>query len=490
MVPEVILDGSRLTPAQLSSVAEGAIVRLDPDARRRMGDNYRWYVEQQPTDAVADKWSWIGPGELPPQPSLAFIRGHCTGVGDPLPQPWVRAVMAARANVLAGGHSGVRPEAVDVLLNMLEAGIIPVVPSQGSVGAAGSAALAHIAEVACGAGGHAWVDGHRQPGPDAMAGLRCLQPTSKEALSLLNGSTLGTALSALAMDQARWLLSSAEAACALSMEAFRADSRCVAASAMEVRRHPGAVQVAERLRAYLDGSGRVSPGRQPDPFSLRCAPTVLGAVTDALDHVESVIERELNAAVDNPLVFPGEGVIEAGNFHGAPVSMATDHLRVAMTQVASISERRTYRLTYGSLSGLPSFLVQDSGVNSGLMLAQYTAASLVSECKGLAHPAAVDSIPTVQHNEDHVSMGPISARAALELLDVVSDVLGIELMCAAQAIDLRPPAPLGSGSQKVYDAVRRQVTQWGDDRVLHPDLDAMGASVRRGVFSKILESGS
>lgn len=485
---EVVLDGSSLTAEALARVAEGAPVRLCEDARARMSAHHAWYIAQQPTDAVADKWTWMGAGELPSRPSLAFIRGHCTGTGEPLPEPWVRAVMAARANVLASGHSGVRPEAVDVLLRMLAEDVIPVVPAQGSVGAAGSASLAHIAEVACGIGGRAWVGGVEVPAAEAMARVAPLDPTSKEALSLLNGSTVGTALSALALHRAQGLLTSAEAACALSMEAFRADSRCIAAAAMEARRHPGAVQVAERLRAYLEGSGRVSPAREPDPFSLRCAPTVLGAVVDALDHVQTVIERELNASVDNPLVFPDSGIIEAGNFHGAPVSMATDHLRVAMTQVASISERRTYRLTYGSLSGLPSFLVTDSGVNSGLMLAQYTAASLVSECKGLAHPAAVDSIPTVQHNEDHVSMGPISGRSALELLDIVADVLGIELMCAAQAIDLRPPAPLGAGSEAVYRRVRERVERWTDDRVIHPDLKAIGQAVRGGVFEGLLDA--
>jgi histidine ammonia-lyase len=450
-------------------------------------------------DVVRQKTEWLGGGGSSEDRIRTFIEGHCAGVGDPMPQSWVRALMATRANTLAGGHSGVRPAAVDVLLSMLYADVIPVVPLQGSVGAAGNVALAHVARVACGFGGEAWRRGRRLPADKAMKGLPKLRPTEKEALSLINGSALGTALASLAVFDARRLMFSAESACALSMEVVRADSDCLSELALDARRHPGVAQCGERLRRLVSGSELVTPQRKPDPFSIRCAPVVFGAAWDALHHVEEVVTRELNAAVDNPLVFPAIEVVEVGNFHGAPVAMAMDHLKVVLTQVASMAERRIYRLTYGALSGLPSFLLPDSGVNSGLMLAQYTAASLVSECKGLAHPASVDSIPTVQHHEDHISMAPVAARGALEIVDLLSDVLAIELMCGAQGLDFHlsgegvdddgqrievPPRAAGVGSAEIHKRVRRHVARWIDDRVLHTDLRALGLAVRQGEFAE------
>lgn len=502
---EIAIDGESLDAAALSRIAAGHVGWLTDGARVRMDVGARWYDLRTDIDVVRQKTAWMeasGDDEAVSSteevPVQGFIEGHCAGVGEPLPPDQVRAIMAARANTLAVGLSGVRSEAVDVLLAMLYADVIPVVPSQGPVGAAGSTALAHIARVACGYGGEAWRRGVRKPADQAMKGLPVLEPTEKEALSLINGSTVGTALAALAVTRARRLVHAAEAACALTMEAVRADLRALSPLALDARRHPGAAAAGKRLRAFVDGSELVTTRRDPDSFSIRCAPTVFGAVWDALDHIEVVVNRELNAAGDNPLVFPAIEVIEAGNFHGAPVAMAMDHLRIALTHVATMSERRTYRLTYGDLSGLPSFLLPDSGVNSGLMLAQYTAASLVSECKGLAHPASVDTVPTVQHHEDHVSMAPIAARAAHEVLDILSDVIAIELLCAAQGLDFRiageavddagqpvrdTPLQPGAGSRSVHDRVRQSVARWTDDRVLHTDLEALGDAVRQGVFS-------
>jgi histidine ammonia-lyase len=241
----------------------------------------------------------------------------------------------------------------------------------------------------------------------------------------------------------------------------------------------------------------VTAQRSPDSFSVRCAPLVLGAARDALSYVEETVVRDLNAPNDNPLVFEDEGVVETGHFHAAAVGLAMDHLKAALTQVASISERRIFRLTYGRLSGLPSFLVPGSGVNSGLMLAQYTAASVLSEAKALCMPASIDSIPTVQHQEDHVSMGPVAARSALEVVDRVMDVLAIELLCGAQGlefrlagktvgpdgalIDVEPQEP-GAGTRAIFDRVRRHVKRWDDDQVLHTDLSALGTAVRAGEF--------
>lgn len=494
----VELDGSSLTVEALSRIAAGEPARLAEGARAQMTASAAWLAASGQGQVVRRKWTWIGAGEAPSEDVIrTFLEGHCAGMGDPLDRETVRALMAARANVLAKGLSGCRPEAVDTLLAMLEHDVIPWVPSQGATGAAGSPALAHIARVACGFGGRAWRNGVLLDGREAMRGLPVLLPTEKEALSLINGSTLTTALGALACTRARRVFRAAVAACALSFEVVRADAHCLAHEAHVARGQPGAVTVARQLRALVADSDLVTMRREPDSFSIRCAPAVLGAARDAIRYACQVVETELNAAVDNPLVLPDIGLVEAGNFHGAPVALVMDHLKAALTTVASIAERRIFRLTYAQLSGLPSFLLPNSGVNSGLMLAQYTAASLVSECKQLSHPASVDSIPTVQHHEDHVSMGPIAARGALHVVDLLADVVAIELLCAAQGLDFRiqgegvdpdgvpvitEPSRPGRGSALVHARVRERVSRWLDDRVMHPDLVVLGEAVRSGVF--------
>jgi histidine ammonia-lyase len=497
------LDGRTLDPARLARIADGEPARLSVDARARMDASALWYEARGGAGILRQKWAWVGGGEAPTDTAelvRRFVIGHCAGVGAPLPREAVRATMAARINVLATGLTGCRAVCADALLAMLAADVVPQVPSQGSVGAAGDLApLAHILRVACGLGGHAWRAGVLLPAAEAMAGLSPMQPNEKDALALINGATLTAALAALACFRSRRLLEAAEAACALSFEVVRADTGCLSIPAMQARHHPGPVGVARRVAAALEGSELSGAGRQADPFSIRCAPAVIGAAWDALAYVEGVVTRELNGACDNPLVFEASReVVEAGNFHGAPVALAMDHLKVALTQVASIAERRVFRLTYGQLSGLPSFLVPGTGLNSGLMLAQYTAASLVSECKGLSHPASVDSIPTVQHHEDHVSMGPIAARGALAIADMLADVLAIELLCAAQGLDFHlageaidaegrqvrvPPLRCGAGTRVTFERVRRLVTRWTDDRVMHPDLVILGGAVRDGRFS-------
>ena len=495
------LDGHTLTPEGVEAVAQGrARVVHGDESRALMRAGAEWYARKGEADILRSKWDWLIGGE-PPADSAEVVRlfvvGHCAGVGEPLPVEEVRALMLARANVLAAGWSGVRPEVVDRLLALLERGWPPVVPGQGAVGAAGSIQLAHVAHVALGFGGELVIDGVREPAPPRIATLPPLVPTEKEALSLINGSSFTTALGALAVARSRRVLRAAEAACALSMEVVRADAHALAARPAEVRNHPGIAAASRRLRELVTGSELVTEQRLPDSFSVRCAPTVLGAARDALDHIELTVVRELNGVGDNPMVFPGHGVVEGGHFHAAPVALVMDFLKVAMVQVASIAERRVFRLTYGRLSGLPSFLVQGSGVNSGLMLAQYTAASVLSEAKGLSMPASIDCIPTVQHQEDHVPMGPIAARSALEVIDRVADVVAIELLCAAQGLDFRmrgqavgpagdlvevEPQQPGAGTRAVYDKVRLRVKRWDDDQVLHPDLVALGRAVREGVF--------
>lgn len=482
----IVLDGRRLTPADVDAVSRGASVRLDPAAIARM----RASAAHVSGTLIREKWALLVGGEAPANSDDAirtFVCGHCAGVGEPLPVEQVRAMMVCRAGVLAGGFTGCRPEAAEMLVEMLNAGVIPVVPRVGAVGVGGSIPLAHIVRVMCRYGGKATgPDGVILGAAAAMTSMPTFRPTEKEALSLLNGSTMTAALGALAVVRARTLLNTAIAACALSFEVVRADTDCLREAPLLARNHPGGVAVASRLRAQLDGSTLATRHRRPDPFSVRCAPASLGAAMDTLTYVEEVVTRELNGAIDNPLVFAETGeVVEGGNFHGAPLALVMDHLKAAVTQLGAMSERRLFRMTYGRLSGLPSFLVEGTGFNSGLMLAQYTAASLVSECKGLSHPASVDSIPTIQHHEDHVSMGPLAAAGALHIIELLSDVIAIELLCAAQGVDFHLAAGevCGEGTKATFDRVRTHVRRWESDRVLHVDLKALGTAVRSGAFA-------
>lgn len=486
----ILLDGRTLTCEDVHAIAHGAQPALAAAARDRMRTSAAAW-EGQP-DVLARKGAQLlgrdGGGG-----TAAFVLAHCAGVGEPLPGPVVRALIACRANVLAVGHSAARPEAAEALLHLLHAGITPVVPSQGSVGAAGDLApLAHVARVALGLGGAAHLaDGTRVDRVEVPP----FTPTPKEALALINGATLTTALAALAVVRADRVLTAMETACAMTMDALRADLRCLSERGVGARGHREAEAVAARLRGLLEGSRRAAWGNPPDPFSIRAAPAVIGAARAALAHVREVVTAELNGAADNPLWIDGEGAVEVGNFHGSPVALALDYLRIALTQAATQAERRTYRLSTGHLVGdLPSFLVEDSGLNSGLMLAQYTAASLASECKGLCHPAVVDSIPTAQHSEDHVSMGPIAGRLTLRVIEAVADIVGIEALFAAQALDFRdrgvrwvdgrrveePPVPGGAGVARAHAAVRAVVPHWDEDRVMRPALQAVGALVRDG----------
>ena len=497
----VLLDGLTLTPEKVWSIAHGAPVQFCDQARLRMEKNHQEWVDLGSPDVLAGKEAWLL-GATPehrasgPQRLKAFVESHCAGVGDPMPEPWVRALLACRANVLARACSGCRPEAVDILLFLLNHRIHPVVPRLGSVGAAGDLApLAHVARVVFRLGGRAQTERGLLSAEEAMTSAPPFSPTSKEALSFINGATLSSALAALACVRAQKLLTSSEVILAMTMEAVLAQSHCIDQAALEARGLCGGIGVAKRLTEMLRDSEMVRADRQPDAFSIRCAPSVLGAAHDSLVHVHQVVLQELNGACDNPLVLNGK-LIETGNFHGAPIGLVMDQLKTSMTQVATLSERRTFRMTHGDLSDrLPSFLVEDTGTNSGFMLAQYTAASLASECKGLAMPASVDSIPTGQHHEDHVSMAPIAARACLKILDALSEILGIEALCAAQALDfriegaeftadgekqqgqkLRPSTAV----QQAHRAVREASASWSTDRVLHLELQACASLVRGG----------
>ena len=465
----ILLDGQTLNCNTLYEIALGARVQIHPNAAWAMRQNA--LTTPEGASILASKRRWLigdhAEGMDDDALAKAFIIGHCAGVGDPLPALVVRAAIAARVNVLAQGVSGCRAAAAGALLALLNQNVTPHVPAQGSVGAAGDLApMAHIAAVACGY-------------LDAPPGLPDFRPTPKEALALINGLSLTTALASIAVVRTRRVLEAALIAAAMTMEVVRADTGCIDARALALT-HPGAATVGRRLRGLLEGSTLATTGRQPDAFSIRCTPQVTGAVWRTLSFTTVEVQRELNAVSDNPLLIDGEWV-EAGNFHGASVAMAMDHLKVAIAQLATLSERRTFRLTNNQLSrGLPSFLVEGTGLNSGFMLAQYTAASLASECKVLSHPASVDTIPTVQHHEDHVSMGPIAARQALRMVENVANIVGIELMLAAQGLDLRmrAGATLAPRIAEHHARIRETIQFWEDDQVLHPDIAAAGALVR------------
>jgi histidine ammonia-lyase len=424
---------------------------------------------------------------------LNLIRSHACGVGAPLPREEVRAITLLRANVLARGFSGVRPEVVRLLVELLNRGVHPVIPEQGSVGASGDLApLSHLALVLVGEG-EAEVGGEALPGGEALrrAGLEPLVLRAKEGLALNNGTQVMTGIGTLALLAAERLVEAAEVAGAMSLEGLRGTPDAFHPALQRARPHPGQAASAERLRALLAASEIRESHRHNDPrvqdaYALRCMPQVHGAARNALGYIRSVLETEANSATDNPLIFPDEEgglVVSGGNFHGQPVAQVLDLLAIALTDLASMSERRTERLVNPDLSDLPAFLTRDPGVNSGMMLAQITAAALVSESKVLCHPASVDSIPTGASKEDHVSMGTSAAKKARQVLRNCEAVVGIELMCAAQALEFLKPLRPGVGVDRAYRLVRERIAPLEEDRVLAPDIAAATELVRAGAFA-------
>jgi len=427
-----------------------------------------------------------------------LVRSHACGVGPLLPTPVVRAMMLLRAQVLAKGHSGVRPEVVQLLCAMLERQVHPLVPSQGSVGASGDLApLAHLALVLMGEG-EAEVAGTTYPGHLALAqvGLTPLVLQAKEGLSLINGTQAMTALAVLALQRADLLCQTADIAGALTVEAQLATDKAFDERIVAVRPHEGAKQVALHLRQLTAGSPLIASHAGPDdrkvqdPYSIRCMPQVHGTVRDALGWLRQVLMVEVDAVTDNPLIFPdpsgdphqGE-ILSGGNFHGQPVSLACDAARAGLAALASMSERRIEQLVNPALNtGLPAFLAARSGLHSGLMMAQVTASALVSEAKGLCFPSSVDSIPSSANREDHVSMGPIAARRLLDVLELAEQVVAIEVLCACQGIDLRAPLQPGPVTGAVLAVVREHVAFLDHDRVLAPDLAAAAGLVRSGAL--------
>ena len=403
-----------------------------------------------------------------------LIVSHATGVGEKLHRDIVRAAMLLRANTLCKGYSGVRPVIVNTLLEMLNKGVHPVIPSKGSVGASGDLApLAHMALVLIGEG-KAEYDGEILDGYLAMekADIEPVVLKAKEGLALLNGTQIMTGIGALALRDAKFLLRSAQIASAMSLEALEGTSAPFDKRVHQVRAHPGQVACSDNIIRLIEDSEIIASHKDcdkvQDPYTLRCMPQVYGAAMDTLVHVEKVLKREMNSVTDNPIIFPDD-VISCGNFHGQPVAFVMDFLGIAVAEIGNISERTTDKLMYEKESGLPPFLATEPGLNSGFMLAQYTAASLVSENKVLAHPASVDSIPTSAGQEDHVSMGTIAARHARDIIENVQYVVAIELLAAAQGLEYRRLLP-GKGVKAAYDHIREIVPPLDGDRVLADDI--------------------
>jgi histidine ammonia-lyase len=426
------------------------------------------------------------PEELADELQLRLLRSHACGVGEPYPDDVVRAAMLLRANAVAKGYSGARVETVELLVECLNRGVLPVVPARGSVGASGDLApLAHLALPLVGEG-QAVVEGDVLDGGAALrlVGLEPIRLVSKEGLSLVNGTQFMAAMAALGLERARRLAATADLACALSLEALRGSRSSFAPAVHRSRPLKGQLDAAANIWRLLEGSAIIESHRWcdkvQDAYALRCAPQVHGACRDLLDYVEATVTVELNAATDNPLVLVGEGeIVSAGNFHGQPLAFALDVLAMAAAELANISERRTERLVNPSLSdGLPPFLVEEGGLNSGFMIPQYVAAALVSENKVFAHPASVDSIPTSAGQEDHVSMGNAAGLKALRVLDNAERTLAIELLAGTQAIEFLAPLRPGAGVGAVHDFVRSFSPKLTEDRSLTGDIERAAAAIR------------
>ena len=492
----VTLDGEHLSLETIEAVAVGGVrVEVSAEARARVAAA-RACVERQ-FDAgaiiygVTTGFGRMANVVIDRADALALqrnlVRSHAAGTGPPLAEEFVRAAGVLRVSSLAAGHSGIKPATLDLLCELLNRGVTPVVPAQGSVGASGDLApLAHMSLTLIGEG-EAFHRGERLPSAEALgrAGLAPLELGAKEGLSLINGTELMTGIAALSLLRAERLLDAADVIAALSIEAFLATDGVFDRRINALRPHPGQARVADRLRALLAESEVMQShrdcGRVQDPYSFRCVPVVHGAARDALTHVRAVLQIEAISVTDNPLIFADEDeFLTGGNFHGQPVGVVCDFAKAVMVEVASISERRAYLLLNGEERGLPLFLSRKPGLESGLMIVQYCAAALVSESKGLASPSSVDSIPTSAGQEDHVSMGTIAARTFAAILDNVEGALACELLCAVAALDFRRPLRSGRGAQAAYDAAREAIAPLLGDRVQAPDIEAARDLLRSG----------
>lgn len=408
-----------------------------------------------------------------------LIISHACAMGDPYPEEIVRAAMLLRANALAKGNSGICLKTLNTLITMLNERVHPIIPQKGSLGASGDLApLAHMVLVMLGEG-EAIYRKKRMSGAQAMlkAGIPTIELEPKEGLALINGTQIMTAIACLTLHDARKLCTVADIAASLTIEASLGITKAFDAKIHLLRGHPGQIDTARNLMRLLDGSGlalRENPDKVQDAYSIRCVPQVHGASKDAVNYAREVVTREINAVTDNPIIFPDEDdIISGGNFHGQPVALVMDFLAIAVSELASISERRIERLVNPQLSGLPAFLIENGGLNSGLMITQYAAASMVSENKILSHPASVDSIPSSANQEDHVSMGTTAARKAIVVLDNTTKVIAIELLASSQALTFRDQSLLGKGTKAVYNHIRKYVSPITEDIITHIEMNKL-----------------
>lgn len=502
---KVELDGESLTLEQVVAVSRhGAKVVLKAIAKENVQKS-RQFVEQLIKDNKSVYGITTGFGMFSDvvistddakKLQRNLIMSHATGVGEPLATEIVRGILLLRANALAKGFSGIRLSTLETLLEVLNSGIVPVIPEKGSLGASGDLApLSHMVLVLLGEG-EAFYQGRRMKGAEALtlAGIKPVALEGKEGLALINGTQIMTAIAALAVWDAEILWKSANITAALSIEALEGILDAFDPKIHEVRPHRGQKEVAQLIRHITSGSTYVAGKKRPrvqDAYALRCIAQVHGPSRDALEYVKTIVQTEMNSATDNPLIFPDDGeVFSGGNFHGQPIALAMDFLGIAVAELANIAERRLERLVNPNLSGLPAFLTPDGGLNSGFMIVQYSAASLVSENKILAHPASVDSIPSSANQEDHVSMGTIAARKARSIIENTANVIAMELLAACQGVDLREESEelqLGKGSTGAYRLVRSKVTTLREDRIMYPDIKEAKELVSSGKLVEIVQ---
>ena len=484
------LDGQSLTAPLLAHIAAGEGVALDEGALAVVAENRavvdRIVAEGRTVYGINTGFGQFATVVIPPdqlqQLQLNLVRSHAAGVGDPLPKDQTRALMAARINCLLKGHSGIRPEPIRLLAECLNRDIVPVVPSQGSVGASGDLApLAHMALLLVGEG-LAWRSGGHVPGGEALAeaGLAPVILQAKEGLALINGTQLITSLGNLAAEKFTRLAALADEIAGLSLEALRGTRAAFDSRIHAARPHPGQIAVAERMRGILGEASAISEShkdchRVQDAYSLRCIPQVHGVTRDALGFAGAILERELNSATDNPMIFTDtQESRSGGNFHGQYPAFACDVLAIAAADLASMSERRQERLVNPAYSDLPAFLTENGGLESGFMMAHVTSAALVSEMKGLAHPACVDTIPTSAGKEDHVSMGPIAARKLLRAVDALEQVLAIEARMALEGLRIVGLAP-AAGLQPLMGRLAEACAPWADRPMFEEIRATLGA---------------
>lgn len=539
------INGQNLTVEDVVDVArDGRKVQLSPDAAEEIQRCRAWVDDVVAEGKLTVYGLNTGFGSLAevriPQDKIErlsanMIMSHSAGVGPPLPEEVVRATMLIRANTLAKGYSGIRLMTLETLLEMLNKGVHPVLPEKGSVGASGDLApLSHLALALSrqSNGGEAFYQGRRMKAQEAMAraGIEQVVLKAKEGIALNNGSTVSAAVAALTLHDAENLVKNAQIALAMSLEALRGVSDAFHEKVHRARGHEGQIRVAGNVLRLVEGSGLIdSTERVQDAYSLRCGPQVIGPASDVLAFVRFVLSKEINAATDNPLIFldlpraRAKKAISCGNFHGEPVALAVNMLGMAVAEVGNIAERRTFRLLDNTLSaGLPAMLVEESGLNNGLMMAQYTSAALVSDNKTLAHPDSVDSIPTCASQEDFVSMSANAARHAREIVWNTEQIIGVEMLCAAQALDFRraglefstttwqreesgervrkvveyelrgnrtvDECTLGAGTKAAHEAIRKEIDHLSNDRPLYRDLSRMADMVHTGKIVSAVES--